>query len=107
MQTFIAVHIFLFHAKTKIGRIRADFYCRTDFLFYTITKISRTHDPRADVYCRTDGTDFFSGVYELETRFARIKGDSRHTTAVWAMPYAVPDTTWFSGFTPAARPFPI
>ena len=72
VQTFIAVQIFLFHAKTKIGRIRADFYCRTDFLFYTITKISRTHDPRADVYCRTDGTDFFSGVYELETRFARI-----------------------------------
>ena len=86
MQTFIAAQI---------------------FLFYTKTKISRTHDPRADVYCRTDGTDFFSGVYELETRFARIKGDSRHTTAVWAMPYAVPDTTWFSGFTPAARPFPI
>ena len=42
------------------------------FLFYTKTKISRTHAPSADVYCRTDGTDFFSGVYELETRFARI-----------------------------------
>ena len=72
VQTFIAVHIFLFHAKTKIGRIRADFYCRTDFLCYTKTKICRTHPPRADVYCRTDGTDIFSGVYELETRFARI-----------------------------------
>ena len=31
VQTFIAVQMFLFHAKTKIGRIRADFYCRTDF----------------------------------------------------------------------------
>ena len=31
VQTFIAVQIFLFHAKTEIGRIRADFYCRTDF----------------------------------------------------------------------------
>ena len=51
MQAFIAVQI---------------------FLFYTKTKISRTHAPHAEVYCRTDGTDFFSGVYELETRFARF-----------------------------------
>ena len=72
VQTFNAVQIVLFHARTKIGRRRADFYCRTDFLFYTKTKSSRTHDPRAEVYCRTDGTYFFSGVYELETRFARI-----------------------------------
>ena len=35
-----------------------------------------------------------------------ISGDITHTTAVWAMPYAVPDTTWFSSCTPPARPFP-
>ena len=34
-----------------------------------------------------------------------LSGDTTHTTAVWAMPYAIPDTTWFSSCTPA-DPFP-
>ena len=39
----------------------------------------RLVDQTADVYCRTDGTDFFSGVYQLETGFARIKINNRNT----------------------------
>ena len=58
--------------KPRLVEYVQTFIAAQIFLFYTKTKISRTHAPRADVYCRTDGTDFFSGVYELETRFARI-----------------------------------
>ena len=58
--------------KPRLVEYVQTFIAAQIFLFYTKTKISRTHAPSADVYCRTDGTDFFSGVYELETRFARI-----------------------------------
>ena len=53
----------------------ADFYCRTD-CFSALKR--RLVEHTADVYCRTDfhcgtdGTDLGGGVYQLETRFARI-----------------------------------
>ena len=72
MQTFIAVQIFCSTLKPSLVEYVQTLIAAQIFLFYTKTKISRTHAPSADVYCRTDGTDFFSGVYELETRFARI-----------------------------------
>ena len=58
--------------KPRLVEYVQTFIAAQIFLFYTKTKISRTHAPRADVYCHTDGTYDFSGVYEIETRFARI-----------------------------------
>ena len=63
-------YTFFFHTKTKINRIRADFCCRLNFFSSTLKP--RLVEHTADVYCRTDGTDFFWGMYQLETRFARI-----------------------------------
>jgi len=42
------------------------------YRFFCSTLKPRLVEHTADVYRRTDGTDFFGGMYQLETRFARI-----------------------------------
>ena len=73
-NTYIRI-LYTLHQNEDIFYCGADFYCRTDF-FSTLKP--RLVEHTADVYCRTDfncgtdGTDLGGGMYQLETRFARI-----------------------------------
>ena len=57
------------------------------YRFFCSTLKPRLVEHTADVYRRTDGTDFLGGMYQLETRFARIiyffNYLRLHLTSVW------------------------
>ena len=46
-------------------------------------------------------------VHQYFTGRRRLKEYATHTTEAWAMPYAIPDISWFPSSTSAARPFPL
>ena len=67
------VYTYLVHPTLKPRRCRILLPYR--FFFHTKTEVSRTHCRGlllTDFYCGTDGTVFWGGMYQLETRFARI-----------------------------------
>ena len=73
-NTYIRI-LYTLHQNEDIFYCGADFYCRTVF-FSTLKPRLAEHTADVycctDFYCGTDGTVLWGGMYQLETRFARI-----------------------------------